>query len=167
MHQSTNFQLVHISDDGEPRASTEAIALGYKATHSAVIKLARNYQTQIESFGQIRFESRLNKQGKATKYWLLNERQAAFLVGLMRNTKEVVDFKLSMSHEFWRMNDALQNRDLNLWERRLRLETNDHKSKELATIGSRLMIKRKQEKPRIEAERTLIDLEMNQPLWAN
>ena len=167
MHQSTNFQLVHISDDGEPRASTEAIALGYKASHASVLKLARRYLAQIESLGLIRFESRLNKQGKATEYGLLNERQAAFLVGLMRNTKEVVEFKLNMAHEFWRMNESLQNRDLTLWERRLRLEAKDIKSKALATIGSHLMIDRKKEKPRLEAERFLIDVEMNPSLLPN
>lgn len=167
MNQIVNFNLVQLADDGEPRASTEAIALGYKASHASVIKLARKYQTQIESFGLIRFESRLNPQGKATEYGLLNERQAAFLVGLMRNTKQVVDFKLAMAHEFWRMNESLQNRDLTLWERRLRFEAKDMKSKALATVGSHLMIDRKREKPALDAERFLIDSVMQPGLLPN
>lgn len=60
-----------------------AYMLGYKASPAAVMKLARRYQDQIESFGQIRLEIRLNKQGKPTEYALLNERQAAFLVELL------------------------------------------------------------------------------------
>jgi len=134
----SHLQIVQIGSDGEPRASTEAIALGYKNSHESVMRLVGRYKAQLETFGIIGFEIRkLNGAGRLEKYALLNERQAGFLISLMRNNTEVVDFKLRMAHEFWRMTESLANRDVTLLTRRILLEQKDGAS--LAGIGSGLV----------------------------
>lgn len=167
MKQVLNFNLVNLAEDGELRASTEAIAIGYSLSHRSVIQLLRRYQSQLEVFGQVAFEMRHNQQGSPTEYALLNERQTGLLVSMMRNTAKVVEFKVQLISEFARMAQSLQNRDMTMWERRLRLEAKDMKSKALATVGSHLMIDRKKEKPALDAERFLIESVMQPGLLPN
>jgi hypothetical protein len=52
------------------------------------------YQIDLEHFGEIRFEIRFSRQGKNTEFAKLDERQAALLLSLMRNTAKVVEFKV-------------------------------------------------------------------------
>ena len=129
----------------------------------------RRYKSQLEAFGLVRFQIRARQKGKHgggnVEFALLNERQAGFLVSLMRNTPEVVDFKLNMAMEFWRLADALHNRDLTMWERRLRFEIKDQKSRTKGTIGSHLLHGRRKEKPGLESERHLIESEMQPALF--
>ena len=77
---------------GKARTSTEIIAKGVEQPHASVIKLVRRYAQLLSEFGLIRFEIRLNKHGKRTEFSLLNERQATFLITLMRDTEKVVVF---------------------------------------------------------------------------
>lgn len=167
-----NSTLVQIADDGEPRASTEAIALGYQAKHRSVLQLLRRYMAQIESFGPCAFEVRKGQplaQGgyaKATEFALLNERQAMFLLTLMRNNVHVVEFKVQLVHEFVRMAEALRNRDLTMWERRLKFEAKDQVSVTKGRVGSRLMNERKSEKPLLHSERQILESAM-QPALLN
>ena len=93
---------------------------------------------------------------RVVRFAMLNERQATFLIGLMRNSPEVVDFKLRMAHEFWRMGDALANRDRTLLTRRILLEQREGRSAALASIGSGLMLDRRRALPGINAERDVL-----------
>jgi phage regulator Rha-like protein len=161
MHQVPEFQLVKLSTDGEPRASTESIAQGYNVTHQSTMRLLKRYQAQLETFGLVGFEIRARAEGQHgggdIEYALINERQTGFLLSLMRNNKEVVAFKLRMSHAFWNMQESLHRRDLSLWERRIRLETKDASSKAKASIGSGLMLDRKRALPAIKTERAILN----------
>ena len=152
----SQIQIVQVGTDGEPRASTEAIALGYKLQHKNVLALLEQYLLQVETFGQVAFETRAGYQGSVVRFAMLNERQATFLIGLMRNSPEVVDFKLRMAHEFWRMGDALANRDRTLLTRRILLEQRVGRSAALASIGSGLMLDRRRALPGINAERDVL-----------
>jgi len=107
----TQIQIVQLGSDGKPCASTEAIALGYKLQHKKVLSVLMRYMSQIETFGLVTFETRSDDNNRDVWLARLNERQASFLISLMRNTAGVVDFKLRMSHEFWRMGEALAYRD--------------------------------------------------------
>lgn len=163
-----HLQIVQIGADGEPRASTEAIAAGYKNSHEAVMKLVNRYKSQLETFGKVGFEIRPSpdsKTGQMYKLAMLNERQAGFLISLMRNNVEVVDFKLRMAHEFWRMGDALANRDVTLLTRRILLEQKNGTSLALARIGSGLMLDRKGDLPGIRTERALLRAVMEPGLF--
>ena len=68
MKSSIDFQLVQLATDGELRVSTEAIALGFQLQHKNVLSLLRRYLPEIESFGLVAFETRLNKQGSSTEF---------------------------------------------------------------------------------------------------
>lgn len=163
----TNHQIVQIASDGEARASTEAIATGYELQHKNVLSLLKRYTTQMRGFGEVAFETRLNSQGSPTEYALLNERQTMLLLTLMRNSVKVVEFKVQLIQEFCRITDALKNRDMTMWDKRLKFEAKDKASRTLGTVGSRLMHTRRKEKPILETDRLRIIEEMEQPLFTN
>lgn len=170
MTDTLNFPLVNIADNGELCASTEAIALGYGMNHRAVLQLLKRYMAQIEIFGPCAFEVRVAQRaqggGTPVEFALLNEHQAMFLLSLMRNTAAVVEFKVRLIQEFARMAETLHNRDLTMWERRIRLEAKDLTSKAKGSMGSKLMLGRKKEIPQIDTERFLLDSAM-QPTLLN
>ena len=165
----SNIQIVQIGSDGEPRASTEAIAAGYKMQHKNVLALLMKYLEKVETFGLVAFETRARLDGQHgggdAEYALLNELQAGFLVSLMRNNAEVVEFKLNMWHEFKRMRESLANRDVTLLTRRILLEQKDGASLALARIGSGLMLDRRGELPGIRTERALLRAVMEPGLF--
>lgn len=163
--------IVQIAQDGEPRASTEAIAAGYELQHKNVLSLLKRHQHSLQAFGPLAFETRVAERaqggGAPTEYALLNERQTMLLLTLMRNTAKVVAFKVQLIQEFCRMNAALQNRDLGMWERRLRFEAKDEASRALGSHGSRLMHTRRKEIPPLKIERAAIVNDMERPLFAH
>lgn len=167
MENTLNFNLVNLADDGELRASTEAIAIGYDQAHKNVIALTRKYLPELETLGQVDFQQRPDYQGSVVTYALLNQAQSLFLLTLLRNTEKVVAFKLKLTHTFTTMAERLRNRDLMMWERRLRFETKDATSKAKGTVGSLLMTKRKVEKKPLDAERFLLEQEMQPGLLLN
>lgn len=169
MNQSFSLPLVNLADDGELRASTEDIARGYGMQHRALLQLLKRYMTQIETFGPCAFGVRVAERaqggGAPTEYALLNERQTMLLLSLMRNTAKVVEFKVRLIAEFSVMAERLANRDLTMFEKRLRLEAKDQTSFAKAQIGSKLMLARRSEKPAYKKERQLLEAEMNQRLF--
>ena len=168
---TTDIQIVQIASDGEARASTEAIASGYELQHKNVMALLKRYMSQMQGFGLLAFEMRARPIGQHgggdIEYALLNERQTMLLLTLMRNSKNVVEFKVRLIQEFCRMAEALQNRDMTMWDKRLKFEAKDQASKALGSHGSKLMHARRKEKPALEADRRLIEAEMEPPLFMN
>lgn len=159
-------QFVSLAQDGEPRASTDVIALGMAYQHASVIKLVRKHLASLEEFGGVRFEIRPFATAGGTQereMASLNEQQTALLISLMRNKAEVVAFKVALVKEFYRMREAI---DAGFWKRRLALETRDATSAAKASIGSRLMTDRKKALPSIKSERALLDQAM-QPTLLN
>lgn len=157
--------------NGEPLASTEVIAKGMKQQHASVIKLVRKHAQSLAVFGLIRFEIRPRARGKHgggdVEFAMLNERQAALLISLMRNSDEVVDFKVALIDEFYRMRDALQQRDQNLWQQMQALIAREVESKVRASFGSHLMLERKREIPYFRDERERLEHEIQPPLLLN
>ncbi len=99
----TQIHSVYLGPDGQPRISTEAIALGCQVPHKAVLKLMGRYLAQIDTLGLFAFETRARLPGEhddEVELILFNERQASFLVSFIRNTAQAVDFKARMIHEF-------------------------------------------------------------------
>lgn len=118
----TQTQTVHLGPDGQPCISTEAIARGCQIPHNAVLKLMPLYMAQITTLGAFAFETRAGLPGDnddEVELILFNERQASFLVSLIRNTAKIVNFKVRMIHEFWRMHKALAIRDQRLLVQRI------------------------------------------------
>lgn len=154
--------------DGEPLASSEALAAGVRLSHASVIKLVRKHQASLERFGLVRFEirPRLKWQhgGGDVEIVLLNEPQSTLLITMMRNTAIVVDCKVRLIEEFYRMRDALSQQAKGLWQQMQALIAQEVESKIKASFGSRLMLDRKQEIPFFKSERQRLEIEIQPAL---
>jgi phage regulator Rha-like protein len=162
------FTMVTVDIDGEPRASTEVIAQGVEQQHPSAMKLIKKHLAAFESFGLVRFEIRPRLKGRHgggnVEFAMLNEHQAALLISFMRNTPKVIDFKVSLIREFFRMSEALQRRDMGLWQQMQALIAREVESKVRASFGSRLMLERKREKPRFDQERRRLESQIQPSL---
>jgi len=157
------FPLV-VPMDGEPRASTEVIANGVEQGHRGLMQLIRNYQSDFEQFGKVQFETRLNRRGSPTEYAMLNEAQATLAMTFMRNSPKVVQFKVRLVKEFFRMRDELGRREASLWQQMQALIAREVESKVRASFGSHLMLERKREIPQFDAERNLLERQIQPSL---
>lgn len=149
---------------GEPLASSLVIARGMKQQHASVIKLIRRHCATLGRFGEVRFEIRLNRQGSSTEFAMLNERQAALLISLMRNTDDVVEFKAGLIAEFYRMRDALNQRTQNLYQQLQALVAEEVETQVKASFGSRLMLERKRAIPEFRRRRERLEAEIQPSL---
>ncbi len=156
-------QLVSVVN-GEPLASTEIIAKGVGVQHKNVLALVRSRADLLAEFGKLAFETRVNRRGPVTEYAQLNERQTTLLLTLMRNSDKVSAFKVELIREFYRMRDALQQRDQNLWQQMQALIAREVESKVRASFGSHLMLERKREIPHFRDERERLEHEIQPSL---
>jgi hypothetical protein len=92
---------------GDLATTSMAIAEGTKTQHKNVLALIRAHRADIEQFGQVAFETRLNQQGSGTEVAMLNEQQSALTIAFMRNSEVVRAFKVALVKEFYRMRDTL------------------------------------------------------------
>lgn len=169
---STPMLPVVLDIDGELRTTSVAVAVNVNLPHPTVIKLVRRYQAQMTELGALRFEVsnsgfeiRNSTRGRHTEFAFLNEDQAAFLMTLMRNSEDVVRFKLRLVKEFSRMKAALQSRHASLWPQLQAVIAREVESKVKASFGSRLMLKRKAEKPSLEGARLSLESQIQPGLW--
>lgn len=92
--------------DGTPTTTSIIIAGGINRPHAGVIKLVRRYRPDLEVFGGVRFEIQpFETCGGVQKkeIAILNERQATFLLTLMRNTPVVLEFKKELVKAFYEL----------------------------------------------------------------
>ena len=81
--------------------------------HRAVSQLIRKYGTDLEDFGVTTFEMlKLNKTGRPTKIYKLNEQQASLIITYLGNTKEVRELKKCLVKEFYEMKEELIKRNV-------------------------------------------------------
>ncbi len=74
--------------------------------------LTKKYEADLDAFGAASFQTKLVKRGSGAKdqekeIAILNEPQATFLVTLMRNSPEVVQFKVALVKAFYSMREKL------------------------------------------------------------
>lgn len=150
--------------DGEARASSEAIAHAAGLPHRGIIQTLRRYAADFETFGKIALEVRLNRRGKPTEFAMLNEHQATLLLTFLRNSPKVVQLKIALVREFFRMRDELGRREQNLWQQMQALIAREVESKVRASFGSHLMLERKREIPQFDAERDLLERQIQPSL---
>lgn len=153
--------------DGEPRASTVALSVGVKLSHASVIKLVRKHQSSLERFGGVRFEIQpfQTKGGvQQREVALLNEQQSTLLIAMLRNSPVVIECKVRLVEEFYRMRDALNQQAQGLWKQMQALIAKEVESKVKASFGSRLMLDRKRQIPFFESEHHRLDAEIQPAL---
>ena len=93
-------------EKNEPVTTSLIIAKGIKHTHKSVMELVRTYENHLKEFGTFAFETRKSK-GRPVEFCYLNEPQTSFLITLMRNTENVIKFKIALIKEFMRMKKTL------------------------------------------------------------
>lgn len=98
-----------IVNNGKAVTNTLIIAEGTEVQHKNVLELVRNYKSDLEQFGEVAFQTRLNAQGSPTEYAELNERQSTLLLSYMRNTEIIRSFKIRLVHRFYAMAEQLSN----------------------------------------------------------
>lgn len=140
---------------GQPLASTGTLAKGMGQRHASVIKLVRKHLAALEIFGRVGFEIQPfatagGQQSREVAF--LNEQQAAILISLMRNSAQVLDFKVALVSEFFRMRDALNQRSQTVWQEMQALIAKEVESKVRASFGSHLMNERRRELPHFRDE---------------
>jgi phage regulator Rha-like protein len=163
------FPLV-VAIDGELRASSDALSAGIGQAHASVIKLVRRHSESLERFGRVRFKIRpfaTRGGNQSREVALLNEHQATLLIAMMRNSPRVIDFKVRLVEEFFRMRDELQVRTNDLWKQMQALIAKEVESKVRASFGSHLMNIRKKEIPPLRDKRYLLEQEIQPPLFLN
>ena len=87
--------------------SSEIIAKGAGVEHRAVLQLISKHQAKIERFGQVAFEMRAGYNNAQVRVALLNEHQSTFLLTMMRNTEQVLEFKANLVEAFFKMAEQL------------------------------------------------------------
>lgn len=164
----TRFEPLVSVISGEPLASSLVIANGMKAKHKSVIQLIRQHAGVLREFGPLTFEMRVVKRpqggGAPAEYAMLNEQQAALLISMMRNTDEVLAFKVRLIREFYRMRDALNQRTQNLYQQLQALVAEEVETKVKASFGSRLMLERKRAIPEFRRRRERLEAEIQPTL---
>lgn len=90
-----------------------AIAEGTGVQHKNVLELIRKYPDQLERFGSLEFKTRVmrgdGRGGQKGQYAILNEPQATLLFSFMRNMPMILEFKVRLVEEFYRMREQLQS----------------------------------------------------------
>lgn len=96
----------------EPFTTSKVIAQYGQVNHDAVQRLIRNYTKDLKEFGKLGFEIRPLESGQSEKVYKLNEQQSTFLITLMKNSKQVVEFKKELVKQFFEMREELTRRRL-------------------------------------------------------
>ncbi len=105
--------------ENEPRISHRVIAEHTQIQQKNVVELISKYTDKIELYGRVPFKTegefeikehqKLNPNYRPAKTYYLNEIQATLLLTFMRNNEIVLDFKVRLVSEFFRMREILQN----------------------------------------------------------
>lgn len=87
--------------------------------HESIMRLIYNHQKSLERFGRLRFEigTLETKGGLQEVKWVdLNEQQMTLLVTFMRNNEKVIEMKIRLVEEFFRMREALRELQSSDWK---------------------------------------------------
>ena len=103
--------------DGQLVVSHHVIAIQTQVSEENVSRLIRKHRDSLEKFGVLGFEIRAvsetklkeNPDAKPTKIYYLNEQQATLLLTFMRNNEIVIEFKVRLVEDFFKMREALKS----------------------------------------------------------
>lgn len=97
------------------------VAEGTGNKHHAVKALIKRYENDMKSFGTFGISNAESTGGRPETYYQLNEEQAAFLMTLLKNTKQVVAFKKELVRQFYAMRRLILERQTSEWQETRRL----------------------------------------------
>jgi phage regulator Rha-like protein len=112
MERDSTINLVQ-NIEGEPRVSHRIIAEQTGTKQKNIVELLTKHIDKMELFGQLPFqtESVQNSVGAINqlKTFYLNEQQATLLLTFMRNNETVINFKVRLVQEFFKMRQTIKN----------------------------------------------------------
>ncbi len=90
---------------GQLVVDSRLVAARLDIEHRALFRTINKYLTELQGFGQVRFEntaetSSLSGQKNLAKFAYLNENQSALLMTMSRNTKQVIQCKIDLVKAF-------------------------------------------------------------------
>ena len=95
-----------VLEKNKPVTTSLIIANGVKTEHHSVITLIRKHTKSLQEFGTVEFQIR-KSGGRPLEFAILNEEQTTFLITCMRNTEIVIEFKIKLVKEFYKMKKTL------------------------------------------------------------
>ncbi|KRL05849.1 hypothetical protein FD46_GL000608 [Liquorilactobacillus oeni DSM 19972] len=102
--------------NAEPFTTDKVVSKYSGNTLKEVKQMIKKHQKEIERFGVITFEMakppKGSKGGRPVKIYHLNREQATFLVTLLDNTNQVVNFKFNLVKQFFDKDKELQERNV-------------------------------------------------------
>ena len=113
-------ELVYIKKN-DVFMNTITIAMETENEHESIKRLITTHKSRFLTLGSLPISNRESSGGRPLQYYELNEQQATFLITLLRNTEKVLNFKLALVQEFYRMRQILMQRQTTEW-----LQTRKH-----------------------------------------
>jgi phage regulator Rha-like protein len=93
------------------------MAEGLGVDHRSTMRLIERFQSEMEDFGQVRFEiTPARSGGVPQRYCLLTENQSYFLLTLSRNTRKVITLKQRLVREFDKLRRQAEKRASLDWQ---------------------------------------------------
>ena len=108
-------KLVYIKTDD---VFTDSLIIAERSDneHKSVKQIINDYKNEFKQFGTLTILKRKSSGGRPEQYYLLNEMQATFLMTLLRNSETVVQFKIDLIKEFYRMRRLLMEKQTADWQ---------------------------------------------------
>jgi len=106
---TNNMTNLIIFRGGKMFTTTLAISEGINNDHNSVVLLLKKY-SYLEDFSGIEFHKYKKEKGagRAAEVAYLSELQATILITLMKNSPEVIDFKVKLAKAFFKQRKILQ-----------------------------------------------------------
>lgn len=102
-------QLVEIvTDKSEPQIDSRIIADFLGVKHQNTFELIKDYTSDFEQFGKLRFKTGPLPSGQNGKFAMLNEDQCYLLLTYSRNSKRVRELKVKLVQAFGEARRALE-----------------------------------------------------------
>lgn len=92
----------------EPFTTSDVIARYAGMNHRRVKDAIRKHEKELKSFGLLGAYQTESSGGRPQEIYRLNEPQATFLMTLLKNTPEVVAFKMLLVQQFYAMRRELE-----------------------------------------------------------
>ncbi|TPR43579.1 hypothetical protein DY124_05330 [Apilactobacillus micheneri] len=119
MYDLLNTGLVFTQSENEndtPITTNYVISEYARIKVHAVNQLIRRYKSEMKSLGlnarEVPKVIEKNTNGRPKITYLLNEKQSVFIIALLRNTKQVVEFKRNLANAFVEVKKLLSKRQV-------------------------------------------------------
>lgn len=141
------------------------VAKHFKKRHDQVLRAFDSLECPSD-FSQHNFVAAEEPDAQGKLRRVIRMTKDGFMLLAMGFTgKEAVTIKVAFINAFNAMADQLQRIGNSLWNQRLDLEKREATSFMWASFGAKRMVERKLEKPLLENERSILESEMQPPLF--